>query len=188
MSIEMDYVLKRSRVIEAARAVGMALPEVVGWDEYERLFGVMVATLRDLDAAEREPPKKKVYHDDWMGGYYKEDAVEAVDYIQAANPDGGWPDPPIGVTTTATHDSHPFEGKAESAGKPRGVFEIERVDNGYIVTLWGGGCDACLAFEDASGVVNEVMLWLGYGEVEKDEEEPVYVLTEKGRAVARGLH
>ena len=74
----------------------------------------------------------------------------------------------------------------------RGEFEIQRLDSGYVVSIltFGDGWDTPpvrLACEDALGVADEVLRWLGFGveyydEVVDDEER--YVLTDKGR----GLH
>ncbi len=69
----------------------------------------------------------------------------------------------------------------ELRAKPeRGELEIERLDSGYIVSIYAAeGPSVRVAFEDARGVADEVMRWLGY-EVNEDEE-PVYVLTDKAR-------
>ncbi len=124
-----------------------------------------------------------------------EQAFPTVGYIQTASPDGWPPEHSVGVTTTAT--SHPFymddsvtrTNGVEDDEKPEyGYFEIEQVNNGYVVRIWKGREEQfVLAFERPLGVADEVLRWLGfrveyYDEVADDEER--YVLTDKGR----GLH
>ncbi len=66
MAIDKDYLTVDEKpeltqlreVVDAARALSVALPQTVGWDEYDRLFGVMVDALAELDNVSRETKRE----------------------------------------------------------------------------------------------------------------------------------